>query len=117
MTATAHKNVLVVDDEPIICQALKMILRFDGHTAETASSVKEAMSAIDSHSYDIVFLDYQMPEATGDKVARVMKTKHPGSPIIFVTGHIPRPNSPDVDLVIQKPFSVEDIRSAITQLT
>src|SRR6266850_2017291 len=113
--ALAQKNVLVVDDEPIIRQTLKMILRFDGHHAEAAANVDEAMAAMESRKFDIVFLDYLMPGATGDKVARVMKTKAPEQPIIFVTGYLPRPHSPDVERIIQKPFSVEDIRDAMTE--
>jgi CheY-like chemotaxis protein len=111
----AQKNVLVVDDEPIIRQTLKMILRFDGHRAEAAANGEEAIAAMASQKFDIVFLDYLMPGATGDKVAKVMKSKAPEQPIVFVTGHLPRPNSPDVERIIQKPFSVEDIRDAMTQ--
>src|SRR5437667_3176412 len=109
MPSPGKKTVLVVDDEPIICQTLKLILRFDGHRAESVSDGPGALAAVESKSYDIVFLDYQMPGMTGDKVARAIKTKAPASPIIFVTGHLPRPKSADVDLVIEKPFSVEDI--------
>src|SRR6267378_24072 len=115
MTADTHKCVLVVDDEPIICQTLKMILRFDGHSAETASNGAEAVAAVESKEYDIVFLDYHMPGMTGEKVARLIKTKAPSSPIVFVTGHLPRPNSADVDFVIEKPFSIGDIRAAMTR--
>jgi len=89
--------------------------QIDGHHAEAAANVDEAMAAMESRKFDIVFLDYLMPGATGDKVARVMKTKAPEQPIIFVTGYLPRPHSPDVERIIQKPFSVEDIRDAMTE--
>ncbi len=115
MASNTQKRVLIVDDEPIICQALKMILRYDGHRAETVSGGAEAVAAVETNSYDLVFLDYQMPGMTGDKVASVIKSKAPKSPIIFVTGHLPRPKSPDVDLVIEKPFTVENIRAAMAR--
>jgi CheY-like chemotaxis protein len=111
------KNVLVVDDEPIIRQAMKMILRFDGHKTELASSAEDAFAALDLQSFDIIFLDFQMPGVTGDAVAHCIKTKDPKKPVVFITGHLPRPHSPDVDMVIDKPFSIQDIRSAITRLT
>ena len=115
MASNTPKRVLIVDDEPIICQALKMILRYDGHRAETASGGAEAVAAVVAGSYDLVFLDYQMPGMTGEKVARAIKTKTPKSPIVFVTGHLPRPKSPDVEMVIEKPFTVENIRAAMTR--
>jgi len=115
MASNPQKRVLIVDDEPIICQTLKMILRYDGHRAETVCGGAEAVAAVEAGTYDMVFLDYQMPGMTGDKVARVIKTKAPKSPIVFVTGHLPRPKSPDVELVIEKPFTVENIRAAMTR--
>jgi CheY-like chemotaxis protein len=115
MPALARKNVLVVDDEPIIRQTLKMILRFDGHHAEAAANFDQALAAMDSQKFDLVFLDYLMPGGTGDKVARAMKSKAPNQPIVLVTGYVPRPHLPDVERIIQKPFSVEDIRDALTE--
>ena len=115
MTPVAKKNVLVVDDEPIICQTLKMILRFDGHQAEAVTSGAEALAAIASRNFDIVFLDYQMPGMTGDKIAHEMKSQSPNRPIIFITGCLPRPTCPDIDLLIEKPFSITAIREAMTR--
>src|SRR3954471_13866404 len=115
MAAGAQKTVLVVDDEPIICQTLKMILRFDGHQAEAVLTGPDALAAIAAKSFDIVFLDYQMPGMTGDKVAREIKSQTPGQPIVFITGCLPRPSSPDIDLVIEKPFSITAIRQAMAR--
>ena len=115
MTEVAPKSVLVVDDEPIICQTLKMILRFDGHRAEAVMTGQAALDAVASNSFDIVFLDYQMPGMTGDKVARAIRSQSPQKPIIFITGCVPKPSSPDIDLVIEKPFSVTAIRDAMTR--
>src|SRR3954471_10154024 len=115
MAVAAPKTVLVVDDEPIICQTLKMILRFDGHEAEAVLTGADAIAAVAARSFDIIFLDYQMPGMTGDKVARQIKSQTPGKPIIFITGCLLRPSSPDIDLVIEKPFSITAIRQAMAR--
>ena len=38
-----QRRILVVDDEPFVCDAVKMMLAFDGHTVETASSGKDVL--------------------------------------------------------------------------
>src|ERR1043165_6853233 len=115
MNSGGQKSVLVVDDEPIICQTLKMILRFDGHLAEVVMSGSDALAAAASRNFDIVFLDYQMPGMTGDKIAHEMKAQKPARPVIFITGCLPRPSCPDVDLLIEKPFSISAIRDAMNR--
>jgi len=115
MNAVACKHVLVVDDEPIICQTLKMILRFDGHQAESVMNGADALAAIENRQFDIVFLDYQMPGMTGAQVAHEIKTRTPERPVVFITGCLPKPSCPDVDLLIEKPFSITAIRDAMTR--
>ena len=117
VSADQPRNVLVVDDESIIRQAMKMILRFDGHNTEVAASAEDALAAMQRKAFDIVFLDFHMPGTTGDAVAHTIKTNDPKQPVVFVTGYLPKPRSADVDLVIDKPFSIGDIRGAISRFT
>ena len=42
MAVISPKRILVVDDEPFVCDAVKMMLDFDGHVVETAHNAKDA---------------------------------------------------------------------------
>ena len=71
MTAPAfpQKRILVVDDEAFVCEAVKMMLNFDGHQVQTAGSPKEALEAFEVGKFDLVITDYSMPAMKGDALA------------------------------------------------
>src|SRR5262249_3014293 len=62
MTAPAlpKRRILVVDDEPFVCEAVKMMLAFDGHSVETACSGKEALALFENDKFDVVITDFAM---------------------------------------------------------
>jgi two-component system sensor histidine kinase EvgS len=70
---TAPRRILVVDDEPFVCDAVRMMLAFDGHQVETAGSGKEALSLFQTGKYDVVLTDYAMPAMKGDELAVAIK--------------------------------------------
>jgi len=57
----AHR-ILVVDDELLICETVKRVLVFDGHIVETATNGREALAQFEKDKFDLVILDYEMPD-------------------------------------------------------
>jgi CheY-like chemotaxis protein len=111
-------QLLVVDDEPAVCGAIKMMLEFDGHAVQTASSGKEALALIEQRRFDVVFTDYSMSEMKGDKLAIAIKQRYPNLPVVMITAHadvLKASGNPlsGVDFLINKPFLLEDLRQAI----
>lgn len=95
-----------------------MMLEFDGHTVQTAGSASEALSLFEQGQFDVVITDYAMPEMKGDKLALAIKQLRPHQPVIMVTAHVDVLQSSTnpltgVDLLINKPFMLEDLREAI----
>src|SRR5689334_19783566 len=81
-------NVLVVDDEPLAREGLKILLDADPHvgTVFEARNGKEAIAAIRTHQPHLVLLDVQMPRMDGFAVIEAVgPEKMPAS--IFVTAH------------------------------
>src|SRR6266581_4784351 len=58
-------RLLVVDDEPSLCQMLEIAFRKDGHTVETVSSGQAALKKIDTHAHDLIISDIRMPDLSG----------------------------------------------------
>ena len=120
--AIAPKNILVVDDEPFVCDAVKMMLTFDGHTVETASSPKAALEIFAPGKFDLVITDYAMPQMKGDELALQIRSRAPGQPIVLITAYaemLKASQSPltGIDGVVSKPFLLDDLRAAIAKAT
>jgi CheY-like chemotaxis protein len=116
------KRILVVDDEPFVCDAVKMMLEFDGHTIETASGGKDALAQFEKGKFDLVITDYAMPGMKGNELAAQIRVLDPKQPIVMITAYaemLAANQTPldAVDCVISKPFLLEDLRAAITKAT
>src|SRR5213080_2724509 len=124
MTAPAfpQRRILVVDDEPFVCDAVKMMLTFDGHVVETASNGKEALAMFEVGKFDVVITDFAMPNMKGDELAATIKARAPKQPVIMITAYAEMLQSlgnplTGVDFVISKPFLLENLREAIAKVT
>jgi CheY-like chemotaxis protein len=117
-TQTPSRMILLVDDEPFVCDAVKMMLTFDGHRVDTATGGKEALAMFEVGKYDLVITDYAMPFMKGDELAAAIKTRSPKQPVVMVTAYaemLKASGQPlvGVDAVISKPFLLEHLREAI----
>ncbi|HHY84938.1 MAG TPA: response regulator [Verrucomicrobia bacterium] len=112
------KRILVVDDEPFVCDAVKMMLTFDGHEVYTANSAREALDVFEKDKFDLVITDFAMPVMKGDELAVAIKERAPGQPVIMITAYaemLETSGNPlsGVDRMISKPFLLDDLREAI----
>jgi len=124
MTAPAfpQRRILVVDDEPLVCDAVKMMLNFDGHFVETAANGKDALTLFDHGKFDLVITDFEMPTMKGDELAAAIKARSPEQPVVMITAYaemLEASGNPltGVDFIISKPFLLENLREAIAKAT
>jgi CheY-like chemotaxis protein len=114
-------QILVVDDEPAVCDAIKMMLEHDGHKVQTAKSGREALALLEQRRFDLVTTDFFMPEMKGDALAVAIKQRQPNLPVLMISGNAIMSKSSGnpltgVDLVIGKPFLLEQLREAIAKV-
>ena len=114
-------QILVVDDEPTVSEAIKMMLEHDGHKVQTANSGREALTLLEPGRFDLVTTDFSMPEMKGDALATAIKQRLPNQRILMISGNgLMSKSSGDpltgVDLVIGKPLLLEDLREAIAKV-
>jgi CheY-like chemotaxis protein len=122
MTAAAFppRRILVVDDEPEVCHAVKLLLNFDGHIVETASSGTDALAMFETGKFDLIITDFEMPNMKGDELAAAIKARAPNQPIVMITAYAEMLHSTGnplkgVDFLISKPFLLENLRQAIAK--
>jgi two-component system sensor histidine kinase ChiS len=116
------RRILVVDDEALVCEAIRQALAIDHHEVVTASSGEEALAAFQKDKFDLVVIDYLMPGMRGDKLAAALKELAPQQPIIMLTAHGEMLRFAGdfplaVDLVMSKPFDLQELRKAVQQAT
>jgi CheY-like chemotaxis protein len=114
-------QILVVDDEPAVSNTIKLLLEHDGHNVQTANSGREALVLLEQGRFDLVTTDFSMSGMKGDTLAAAIKERLPNQPILMIStnGAIAKASGdplPGVDLVISKPFHLEDLRKAMAKL-
>jgi signal transduction histidine kinase/CheY-like chemotaxis protein len=111
-------RVLVIDDEPMVREALADSLIEDGHAVIQVGSGAEGLARLaEGADVDVVVTDLGMPEMTGWEVARAVRTRHPGLSVGLITGwavalQISDEERRGVDFLIAKPYTTEALRAA-----
>ena len=113
-------QILVVDDEPSVGRAITLLLKHDGHTVRAVESAAAALELFEPGKFDLVMTDYAMRDMKGDALATVLKQRQPGLPILMVSAFADDLTSggkrmADVDLLLNKPFSLAQLREAVAQ--
>ncbi|MFP4623455.1 MAG: response regulator, partial [Gemmatimonadota bacterium] len=84
----AVKKILIVDDEPDVVSYLEMLLQDRGYATVSADDGNEALELVRKERPDLVTLDISMPEASGTRFYRELKTdpEVASTPVLIVTG-------------------------------
>ena len=114
-------RVLVVDDEPKICELLETLLAADGYNVETAGDGCEALAKLAGSQFGLVLSDIKMPGMDGFELARRVKDVDESLPLVIVTGYATLDTAVQalrqgVDDYVTKPFKLEEIRRVISRV-
>jgi CheY-like chemotaxis protein len=83
--------LLCIDDDQDVLECEKAFLEAFGYTVVTASSGREGLELVGLRSFDVVIVDYSMPEMNGREFAIAMKQLRPRAPIIMLSGMVDIP--------------------------
>jgi signal transduction histidine kinase/CheY-like chemotaxis protein len=117
-------NILLAEDNEINQKVATRTLEKMGHFVVVASNGREALSLLPSQSFDLVFMDIQMPELDGItatmRVREMERLTGAHMPIIAMTAHAmkgdrERFSEAGMDGYVSKPISAAQLRAAITQ--
>jgi two-component system response regulator AtoC len=111
-------RILVVDDEPLICDLLYDSLRSKGYTVVTASNGQEALDILQRNIVAGVVTDVKMPKMNGVALLRRIRELFPSIPVVVITAY--GTVSGAVEMIkqgatdyIPKPFSVASLHEVI----
>jgi PAS domain S-box-containing protein len=80
------QRILIVDDEPRMCQSLRELLAGQGSQLETAGSGREALRRLAEGGYDLVLLDLVLPDVSGQDVLSFIREHYPELLTIVISG-------------------------------
>ena len=116
-------TILVVDDEPVMRNAIKRIFEKENYRVLIAKDAMELSKIIEDTKLDLILLDIQLPWVDGYELCALLKS-HPllkNLPVAFVSGNkteedIRKGFDAGCDEYITKPFEVEAIQKMVSQL-
>lgn len=114
------KHILVVDDEPLVSESIKLLLEDDDYIVHQVESGYLALAMFAEGRYDMIFTDYCMPEMRGDKFAAAIKRMCPKQPVVMITAFPEKFQSSanalgGVDSFICKPFDANVLRTTLAR--
>ena len=81
-------RVLIVDDEPEICEELAEFLEMRGHVPVLAHSVPDALVLLGGDRFDLVVTDFRLGRGSGLDVVAAARTTQGDSPVLLVSGQL-----------------------------
>ena len=113
-------RILVVDDEPRICQLIEELLKLEGYQIDVSFSGTDALEMIKQYNYQMLITDLKMPGIDGLELIQKAKEQNPEIRTIMVTGYTTVDTAVQslrhgVDDYITKPFNIFELKKAVKQ--
>jgi two-component system OmpR family response regulator len=107
-------QILVVDDEPSIVDAVSTALRYEGFDVREAANGRDALTAVTTAEPDLIVLDWMLPDLDGIEVGRRLRDRGYKSAILFLTAKDAVENKVEAlrvggDDYVTKPFSLAEL--------
>jgi len=114
-----NETILVLDDEPALCELSATILKTHGYQVLMANSAKQALELLKTEHINLLLSDIIMPEMNGYELAEIVKKNYPEVIIQFASGFTDIENL-NIDIsdlnILQKPFTHNDLLILIRKL-
>jgi PAS domain S-box-containing protein len=117
-TAGATGNVLLVEDNPDVASASTVLLEQLGYAVRWAPDANAALRELEVNGIDLVFSDIVMPgPMDGIGLARLIRDKYPGLPVLLATGYSERMQELNDDFpLIRKPYEIHELGQMLARL-
>ena len=110
---TGPARVLIVDDEPDICEVLYESLVPVGYDVRPVFSAFDAVAVAAAYRPDVILLDLTMPGMAGDQVLQALRSAGVTAPVIAITAR-PERTRAGYFAVVGKPLDMRELRRTMT---
>jgi DNA-binding NtrC family response regulator len=107
-------QILVIDDEPSVADALRLILEDSGYEVTVAANARVGLELVRRHCFAVVVSDVRLPDATGLEVLAAVRRESPRCDVILITAQrtpslLTEARGGGAFAVLEKPFSLRDV--------
>ncbi len=122
--AAAPASILIIDDEAAIRESLTTLLELEGYDVESAETGGQGLARLGNRPFDLVLLDFALPDRNGAEVLRDIRDRDPQLSVIMITAYGTVENAvtamqAGATNFIQKPWDNEkllaDVRAAVAR--
>lgn len=111
-------RILLVEDDEALSEITQEWLSFEGHLVEVASSGYHALEQINAEQYELIILDWNLPDMTGLELYRLSNVTNGKAKVIFLSGtnrETDRLSALEAGALafIQKPFLLKELSNTI----
>jgi two-component system alkaline phosphatase synthesis response regulator PhoP len=115
------QNILLVEDEEHLHEALKLNLEMEGYEVDSAYDGQEALKQIQSAHYDLIILDIMLPSLDGFSITERMRLNNNQTPILILSAKNTSANRVQglklgADDYLTKPFNLEELLLRVNKL-
>lgn len=115
-------RVMVVEDEPELCQSIAKGLRLDGYEVDTCMDGLEALERCTIEPYDLILLDLSLPSLDGMEVLRGIRAENAAMPVLILSargsiGDKVEGLDSGANDYLTKPFHFEELEARVRSLT
>ncbi len=114
-----HPLLIVVDDDPALCETLWDLLHDHAYRVCIANSLDGARRRLEERRYDVAVLDLRLPEAGGTRSVGLVRRMNPHAKTLVITGHAEELTEGEAsrpDAVCYKPFDPHRLVGEIDRL-
>ena len=114
----ARVEILVLDDESIVCERLKDYLENQGYLVETFGDSEQAIDRLRQKCFDVVITDLKMKGPTGLDIVHFIRQQDQHTQTIIITGFATMEAARDAEYCevvdfIHKPFQLDQVGAAV----
>lgn len=114
-------KVLLVDDDKDLLRTSRDFLKFEQHIVDTAGCAEEAYGLLAAAEYDLIVLDWELPDGTGIEILQRLRGKGYSGPVLMLTGRTAvedRTTGLDsgADDYLVKPFNYKELAARVRAL-
>lgn len=84
---TPQDSILIVDDDDPLRLSLSLIFQKENYRVETAANAEEALTCLQAHEYNLMFLDLNLPDMSGIQLLIEVHKQVPHLPVLILTAH------------------------------